>query len=95
LYLNNHKEIAARGGNVGGDDDFVVLACINCHYQFLYNEEVLDIYYYPNELASSRHLYIDGNVLPPCPGCGSQNFDTENLDTNSPLVKQGPWAWAI
>ena len=58
MYLNNHKEIAERGGSVSSDDDFVVVACVNCSYQFLYNEEVLEMYYFPNELASSRHLNI-------------------------------------
>lgn len=94
FYLNNFHEIVARGGGTYGNDGFIIEACTSCGYQFLYNDEVWEIYFLPNDLANSHYDYVQGNQLPPCPGCGTCDFKTETLNDEI-LIKQGPWAWAV
>ena len=91
-WLNNHQAIAKRGGVVGGDDDFVVVACGTCGRQYLYNEETLDFYVDPDDL--SRRVVSTDDLHLACLGCGTKDFEERLLDPESPELQRGPWAWA-
>ena len=95
LTINNLAEIKARGGRICGDDDFEIVRCKNCGCQYLYNSEVLDLYYDPRDL-SKRYLNAEGYPVPPCRQCGIEDWDFEELSgSDKPEVEFGPWSWLL
>jgi hypothetical protein len=95
FVINNHEGIKARGGGVYGDDDFEIVACVNCGCQYLYNSEVLELYCDPNDLTT-RYFYIEGTNIPPCRQCGAKDWTFEELSLNDrAVVETGPWAWGL
>ena len=95
FMIHNTAEIKARGGAVFDDDDFEIVACASCGCQYLYNSEVLQLYYDPNDLQKV-YLYIDGADIPPCRECGTQNWTYDELSADDEaIVKSGPWSWAL
>lgn len=91
-YLTNHAEIQRRGGQPTSDSDFVVVACASCGHQYLYDEELLQLYIDPEDL-SVRYLN-GGKEWPNCSGCSAAHWDFSELDAESHEVAKGPWAWA-
>ena len=95
FMINNTDEIEARGGAVLGDDDFEIVACTSCGCQYLYNAEVLQLYYDPKDLKKI-YLYFEGNEIPPCRQCGTQEWTFDELNADDEvIVKSGPWSWAL
>ena len=95
FVVNNHAEIQARGGGVYGDDDFEIVACVNCGCQYLYNSEVLELYYDPQDLRA-RYLTAEGERIAPCRQCGTEDWNFEELSaTDKAWVESGPWSWAL
>lgn len=88
-YLDN-AVIGERGGDLCGEDAFVVVACSACGRQYLYNEEILDMYPDPADL---RKRYKHGESFP-CVGCDRTSWEEVALDTDSEAVTNGPWVWA-
>ena len=80
---------------VFGDDDFEIVACTTCGCQYLYNDEVLQLYYDPNDLQKV-YFYFDGEDIPPCRECGTQNWSYEELNADDEVkVASGPWSWTL
>ena len=95
FVINNLAGIQARGGGVHGDDDFEIVACVGCGCQYLYNSEVLELYYDPQDL-SVRYLNAEGVNVPPCRRCGAEGWDFEELEADDGArVASGPWSWAL
>ena len=95
FIIHNTDQIQARGGAVFDDDDFEIVACTSCGCQYLYNSEVLHLYYDPNDLQK-RYFYIEGAEIPPCRECGTHNWSFEALSADDEAkVKSGPWAWTL
>jgi hypothetical protein len=95
FVINSHAGIQARGGGVYGDDDFEIVACANCGCQYLYNSEVLELYYDPQDL-SRRYLNAEGYDIPPCRQCGIEDWSFEELSVNDKAkVETGAWSWAL
>ena len=90
-YVTNDVEIERRGGLVVSNSAFVVVACTSCARQYLYDEELLQLYVKPADLAV-RHLNACGEPLD-CLGCGAAEWDFIELDSESIEVAGGPWAW--
>lgn len=89
----NIAEIARRGGVVESDADFVVVRCIQCEAQFLYEEESLVVYFDPDDL-SRRVLNIGGDSLSACPECDDRNWDFFNIESDLE-VRCGRWGWVL
>ena len=69
-------------------------ACASCQGQYLFNAEVKDVYYDPEDLA--RHFFkIPGMQLPPCRYCGELNWQFASAAPDHQQVQAGPWAWAL
>jgi hypothetical protein len=95
LRINDHDEIKARGGRICGDDDFEIVRCKNCGCQYLYNSEVLDLYYDPQDLRK-RYLNMEGHEIPPCRQCHVAGWDFEELSADDGAeVVPGPWSWLL
>lgn len=95
FVIDNLAGIQARGGGVYGDDDFEIVACVSCGCQYLYNAEVLELYYDPQDL-SVRYLNAEGENVPPCRRCGAEGWDFEELEADDGAkVASGPWSWAL
>ena len=90
-YVTNDAEIERRGGVVGSNSAFVVVACTSCARQYLYDEEFLQLYVKPADLAV-RYLNTSDEPLD-CLGCGTAEWDFTELDAESAEVAGGPWAW--
>ena len=87
--------VQRRGGITCGNDDFSVVRCTKCGSQYLYNDEILQLYLDPND-ATVSVLYAKGEHIPPCRGCGDGNWTIDEIpDDESAMVMDGPWAWAI
>ena len=87
--------IKRRGGFLCGNDDFAIVRCTFCRCQYLYNEEVLQLYLDPNDL-SRRALYDQCEDMPPCRDCGLRDWDIEESPQDDLTgVADGPWAWAL
>ncbi len=90
----NHTIIAERGGNLCGEDRFSVEACGACQGQYLFNQELKDVYFDPEDLA--RHFFkIPGMDLPPCGYCGAVIWDFAEISPDQASAQAGPWAWAL
>lgn len=94
IYLTNTQEIAARGGHVLGDDDFVVVVSNCCGRQWLYDEEVLRLFTDPADL-SQPILNIEGEAPETCPSCGEKGWNFGNSLSSHDDVEAGPWSWAL
>ena len=95
LAIENHDAIRARGGSVYDDDDFEIVACVHCGCQYLFNSEVLQLYYDPEDLGLV-YLAIEGKDIPPCRQCGTRQFDFAELNADDiSKVQSGPWSWAL
>lgn len=94
LIYFDHDEIAARGGNLCGEDAFAIGVCGKCSSQYLYNQVLHDVYFDPTDLQR-RFFKIEGMALPPCRGCGQLGWEllTDTLEPVEQLT--GPWAWAL
>ncbi len=87
------KAIARRGGNLCGEDRFSIEQCAACQGQYLFNAELSDVYYDPEDL--SRHYFkIAGIDLPPCRYCGTLSWDF-GAAVGPSTAQTGPWAWAL
>jgi DNA-directed RNA polymerase subunit RPC12/RpoP len=89
----NDTEIARRGGQVYGDEDFVVVQCTRCSAQFLYDEEILLLYPDPQDL-SRQVLNIHSDTPLPCPQCGDEDWDFTNCESEAE-VRGGRWGWIL
>ena len=90
----NVKIIASKGGNLCGQDKLSVEACAKCQGQYLYNDELKDVYYDPEDLT--RHYFnIPGMSLPPCRYCGDIQWVFDEARPDAQQVQSGPWAWAL
>ncbi|MGV3756194.1 MAG: hypothetical protein ACO1QS_12500 [Verrucomicrobiota bacterium] len=87
----NRKAIALRGGLDYSDADFSVVQCTHCNAQFLYDEEILTIYFDPQEL--SKNLLI-AQPCSPCPSCGDADWDFIKCDSEK-VVRDGRWSWVL
>jgi hypothetical protein len=86
--------ILNRGGNVCGLDRFSVEVCSLCQGQYLYNDELKDVYFDPEDM--SRHFFkIEGMDLPPCRYCGSLKWQFAEKQPEQATVQAGPWAWVL
>ena len=96
FVINNHDAIKGRGGSpYDDDDDFEIVSCVNCGCQYLYNSEVLQLYYDPEDLRM-RYLAVEGEDLPSCRQCGTPDFEFLELNPDDKSkVQSGPWAWAL
>ena len=90
----DHEIIKERGGNLCGDDRFSIEACAKCQGQYLYNNELKDIYYDPFDL-SRRFFNIEGIPLPPCGYCGALNWEFVMTPLEYASARIGPWGWAL
>lgn len=91
-YLGNYSEIARRGAADTTDADFVVVQCVHCDRQYLYDEEVLRLYPDPEDLRKYALNIVGEDVS--CVGCGRLDWDWIELDADSEEVRNGPWGWA-
>lgn len=86
--------ISDRGGNICGSDRFSIEACSQCQGQYLYNDELKDVYFDPEDM--SRHFFkIEGMDLPPCRYCGGLNWQFSPNLPGQAVVQTGPWAWVL
>ncbi len=90
----NISLIGQRGGNVCGQDHFVMVACEHCRSHYLYNEALKDIYYDADDL-SRRFFRIEGINLPPCKGCGSIKWLFSEHPLTDVEVQLGAWGWVL
>lgn len=90
----NASLISQRGGNICGQDYFVIVACEHCRSHYLYNKELRDIYYDPDDLFR-RFFRIEGMNLPPCKGCGSLDWRFSEHDLTDVEIQLGAWAWVV
>ncbi|MGK0441589.1 MAG: hypothetical protein ACJA0N_001389 [Pseudohongiellaceae bacterium] len=90
----NNDIIIERGGNLCGEDKLSIEACSACQGQYLYNAELKDLYYDPEDL--SRHFFrIPGIDIPPCGYCGVLNWQFASPSPDQPQAQAGPWAWTL
>lgn len=94
MLVFNACIIEQQGGNVCGQDRFSVVACEHCRTHYLYNDELKDIYYDPDDL-SRRFFNIKGMDLPPCSGCGSISWRFSDHQPADVEVQLGIWGWAL
>lgn len=90
----NHELIAEHGGNLCGADRFSVEACDRCQGHYLYNAELQDVYYDPDNF-SRRFFRIEGMRLPPCRYCGELDWDFAAVSPPRAIVQTGPWGWVL
>lgn len=94
IVVYNVKLIASKGGNLCGQDKLSIEACSECQGQYLYNQELNDVYYDPEDL--SRHFFkIAGLDLPPCRYCGALRWQFAIAAPDQAQVQSGPWAWTL
>lgn len=89
----NYSEIEARGGLIYGDDEFRIVCCDNCGYQYLYNAEVELIYPNPENLEEKFFSFED--AFRPCKGCGLRHWGFDNLSFESQEFASGSWSWLV
>ena len=90
----NLQIITERGGNLCGEDDFSIESCAQCQGQYLFNRELKDVYFDPEDL--SRHFFkIPGMDLPPCRYCGAIGWGFSSKPPDQSIAQAGPWAWAL
>jgi hypothetical protein len=83
--------LATAGANLCGEDDFSVLCCEACDGQYLFNRELNDIYYQPDNL--NRHFFLlSGVSMPPCRYCGKVGWQNETWQADTASIQVGPWA---
>ncbi len=90
----NHKLIGERGGNLCGEDHFSIETCAECQGQYLFNRELNDVYYDPEDLG--RHFFkIAGIRLPPCRYCGAIDWQFTGHGLDQACAQSGTCAWAF
>ena len=86
--------VARRGGNVCGADRFSVEACGHCHGHYLFNAELNDVYFDPEDLGR-RYFRLECISLPPCRYCGALQWDFAAEPPAQNEVQSGPWRWVL
>ncbi len=87
-------KLAERGANLCGEDHFFVRSCSLCQGQYLYNREVNDVYFDPDDLG--RHFFdIEGLPLPPCRYCGNINWSFSSQPPDLLAIQAGVWGWVL
>lgn len=90
----DHPLIAERGGNLCGEDRFSIESCNRCQGHYLYNDELKDVYYDPEDLG--RHFFkIPAMRIPPCRHCGAIEWDFADAVIDQATAQSGPWGWSL
>jgi hypothetical protein len=82
--------LAEKGANLCGEDRFSIEMCERCDGQYLYNDELKDVYFDPDDLAR-RFFKLAAMPLPPCRYCGALDWQFQ-ARPDAMLVQAGPWA---
>lgn len=88
------EAIEKRGGNLCGADRFVMVCCSECRTHYLFNLELNDVYYDPQDLKR-RFFKLSGMRLPPCAGCGALEWEFAPEALSEMEVQVGPWSWVL
>ena len=83
--------LAKAGANLCGDDRFTVICCARCEGQYLFNQELNDIYYDPDNLQR-RFFRLPGISMPSCRYCGEVGWQASDEIIDKASVQVGPWS---
>lgn len=88
-YVIDKAAFEARGGFGCSSSAYALVRTTCCGRFAVEDEELLDLYFDPDDLTKTVKLYEDGA----CPFCGSDDWDLEGID--APAAAPGDWQWAV
>ncbi len=94
IYAMNHDAIIKRGGIVA-NSSFVFWKCEACGAYALYDEELMNLYRNPEDMANHEPADMPDRPDPPCSCCGRSNTFRLAPDEDLEKIRASPWGFAL